>query len=253
MADDKVNQYMAQPQESDGRDALWNMFHKQGDTVNALAQGLAETRSEVKGLGGQLRDFMESYRDGQSHVMAAIENMSKPKPSQMWQIIAVCLTILTMFGVVMLYTVANAKEVGELKFQMATNALEYAQKSGEAGFELLKLQNERSRQDLVWSIDQLRAVQKMQNKQSIELAKQGQRLGDLKEFDMLRGQDTNQRLLLLSERLRETEISAASNETALRGTGEAVREHTAKQGAAGHPSPTTEVRVKEQPAGTQMP
>lgn len=188
--------------EIEGRDALWNMFHKQGDTVNSLSQGLAETRAEVKGLGGQLKDFQE-------HVLTAIENISKPKPSQLWQIVAVCLTILTMFGIVMLYTVANAKEVGQLKFEAASAADEAMRRETDLRFKSNALTDASMDRAINWASSRMDKTDERALTAIYEGGKQNQKLEDLNMFARRMDVELQSRFLAGESRLTGTEIETA--------------------------------------------
>jgi len=220
--------------------AIWEILHKQADIVRDQGAVLAETKAEVKGLGGQLRDFIDAYREGQAHVMSAIEQMAKPKANNVWQIVGVCLVILGMFGTVMIKTVTDSKEVAQLKF-------EHAREVGDLRFNHANTATAQQQIELKALFTRQEGFIKDMQQMAFEGGKQMQKLEDLTLFSRRMDTELQTRMLAAETRINEGAVSTAVNTTAIRAFGEYTKEHVNRSGAAGHPNPQTDVRVKEQP------
>ena len=217
-----------------GRDALWELFGKQGDKQEATATLLAETRSDVRSLSVHLDRFMDDYKAGQTSMMAAIENMHRPRPNQLWQIVGVCLVILTMFGGVVTYMVKSESE----KATAGIHAVAKAQDS-EAG--TTKEQFAAFTQTVIDLNGRSNARwDRLAEKHIADSYKMGLRDADIEHnTEQFRHHDEQQHLTdaVLDQFKSDTLKAQAINETGLRATGDYAKEHAAKEGGAGHPIP----------------
>jgi uncharacterized coiled-coil protein SlyX len=264
--------------EAESRDAVWEVLTELGKVVTDQGKGLASLTSVVEGWGKHFetlaiaqKDARDQHRIDHTASMDAIHELALPKDRPWTPYAILVVAILSIFGVVLGYQNATTKElaqkdkelanlssvhaneVAELKFRATTKALEAAQASGQSGFQqingiLAQQQTEITRQ---W--EKMSELHNKVEANEMDAVRDNQSLLDLKEYTSLTGQEMNNRLVRISDKLQDTNVSAGRNETALRATGDYLREHTTKQGAAGHPSPTTEVRVKEQPIGVTPP
>jgi len=223
-----------QTAEEAGRDALWDLFHKQGDKIESTTTLLAETRADVKGLASHLERFMTDYKTGQASMMTAIENMHKPRPNQLWQIVGVCLVILTMFGSVVVYMVKSESEkatagihaVAKAQDSQASNTKEQFAAFTQTVIDLNGRSNAR------WD--------RLAEKHIADSYKMGLRDADIEHnTEQFRHHDEQQHLTdaVLDQFKSDTLKAQAINETGLRATGDYAKEHAAKEGGAGHPIP----------------
>jgi len=217
-----------------GRDALWELFGKQGDKQEATATLLAETRSDVRSLSVHLDRFMDDYKAGQTSMMAAIENMHKPQPNQLWQIVGVCLVILTMFGGVVTYMVKSESE-------KATAGIHAVAKAQDSEASTTKEQFAAFTQTVIDLNGRSNARwDRLAEKHIADSYKMGLRDADIEHnTEQFRHHDEQQHLTdaVLDQFKSDTLKAQAINETGLRATGDYAKEHAAKEGGAGHPIP----------------
>ena len=217
---------------------MWELFHKQGDKIESTASLLAETRADVKGLTTHLERFMDDYKTGQHNVMSALDNMKKPQPNQLWQIVGVCLVILGMFGGVMIKTVADSKEVAQLKF-------EHSNEVADLKFQDSVSSVHQQQTELKALFDRQEGFTKDIQLMAFEGGKQTQQVEGLTLFARRMDVELQTRLLAAETRLSSVEALVTAARDNILTIGGLLQEHGSR--ANGHPESYIEVKVKETP------
>lgn len=254
--------------EAENREALWTVLHEQGRIVTRQGESLASLTSVVEGLGGQFslltaaqKEAQQQNRDDHKSTMEAIQKIAEPKERPWTPYAALVVSILVIFGLVLgnmssttrdlaqkdkelaKLSSNHAKEVADLKFQATKDALVSAQQSGQAGFDQITEILDQHQKEITRQWEKLAAMHDKVEDNEMAAVRDNQMLLDLKEYTTLTGAEFNERLVRIADKLQDTNVSAASNQTALKATGDYLREHTIKQGSAGHPSPNNTAKI----------